>query len=355
MTLRAAFSLEHVAASNTAVTGIAATFANLPISLKLPASGNTRFAALAGDGWINGFPASGAGWIGVGVDVARVCQGTPKKSWLGVRTKLSSPATLTGDHPVCWLSQPDYILGISPKVNGSLYKDFYPTVVESQNKEVYLEMGFNWAEKTIDLRINGVFSRTVDASSLGADWDNKNLSMIFPVCQVTNSASSVRDFYWTDNTDDPADEFNGPLGPMRLTMLTPTIDTPTTWTMTGATDIQQTFAKKVDVGASNLALPVLNSPSPTTPLSVSVKSPTATVFGKVKGLVVLASAGLNSGSTGQLDLSMKVAGASTDKKPVAIVSSVSQGQFGAVFPKTPQGEEWVKATIDTAKLVIETT
>lgn len=353
MALRAGFSFEHIAATNTAVTGVGGLMSGMPISFKVPVSGNTRFAALAGDGWINGFPASGAGWIGVGFDIAKAVVGNPKKSWIGFRSKLMSPAQMPIDSPVCWVGQSNYPSGSTVTVFGSTYRDFYPTLVESQAREIYIEMGFNWAEKTIDRRINGVFHSTVDASSLGADWDNKNLSVICPVCYIVNQASSVRDFYWTDNTDDPTDKFNGPLGPQRFTLLTETIDTPTTWAMQGATNLQQTIQVKVDVAASTKDLPLLNSPTPDTPLAVSVKTPTALVVGKVRGLVAMTSVGLNSGVEANLALSMKVGSDSTEKKNTVIGSTILHGKFGAVFPTAPDGSAWTKASVDSAKLILE--
>lgn len=355
MALRAGLSFEHIASTNTAVAGVPGLLSGTPFSFKFPVSGNQRFAALAGDGWINGFASSTTGWIGIGFDIAKAVVGSPKKSWIGFRTRLNSPAQMPVDSPVCWIAQPNYPSGSTTNVFGSTYRDFYPTLVESQAKEIYIEMGFNWAEKTIDRRINGVFHSTIDASALGADWDSKNLSVICPLCYVSAQAASVRDFYWTDNTDDPTDKFNGPLGPQRFTLLTETVDTPTTWTMQGATNLQQTIQVKTDVGTSVKDLPLLNSPTPDAPLSISVKTPSALAVGKVRGLVALTTVGLNTGVTGNLALSMKVGSVQTEKKNAVIGANIQHGKFGAVFPTAPDGSEWTKATIDTAKLILENT
>lgn len=348
MALRFALSFDHLPIVDDTNANWSKIIGNLPIVFR-KGSGSTKAHVISADGWMTARYVNQAGWSTLILPSAQLVQGSPTKSWFGVRLKMISAGSVASATSMTWLADNAYSGG-SAFVQGLDYAMLGGTIGSHVNVEHYLELGFNWAAGTIDRFINGVFHSTITATGLTSQMAARNISIFIPGSSAANHQLMCRDIYWVDVLDDG--KLSDRLGPQRMALLTHTVDS-TDWTPSAGTPTG-ILNTKIGLTADALDLPTLTSQSAPSELISNLSIPAGVDARKINAVITLASAGLTSGSSGNLDITLRNGDDNTPTVSVPLTVGVVHNRSSrlGLFEKAPNGQRWTQEALEATNVVV---
>lgn len=351
MRVRTAFSFDHIKPVLSSSANWAKAIGDIP--LKVRAIQGTKTGSILANGWITCAPFNSSASTYLMLPTASVIKDNPDVSWFGVRTKLVSQGWADSSTLLMFLASPSYVASSSYTALFTLGM-LGASIPDQGNKEIYLEVGINWVEKTVERRIDGIFHSTIAITNIPAgEVTSKALGIYLGGSVVTNHQSDFRDLYYADYTADGGR--NAPLGPQRTALMVGTVDPETPWTPVGSSNgIQGVLNEKLDLtSAATLDAPTLTVEGNNIPLNISMKLPDGVKAGAINGLFGFLSAGLSTGNPATVMSKLKQGGITVDGKTTAVTTNMTHGITSIVADRAPDGGAWTKATLESAAVSVE--
>lgn len=348
MALRFALSFDHLPVVDDTNANWSKIIGNLPIVFR-KGSGSTKAHLISADGWMTARYANQAGWSTLVLPSAQLVQGSPTKSWFGVRLKMISAGSVASNFSLTWIGDNTYPT-VATFIQGTDYTMLGGTIGSHVNVEHYLELGFNWAAGTIDRYIDGVFHSTITATGLTSQMAARNISIFIPGSSAANHQLMCRDIYWVDVLDDG--KLSDRLGPQRMALLTHTVDS-TDWTPSSGTPTE-ILNTKAGLTTDTLDLPTLTSQATPSELISNLGIPVGVDTRKINAVITLVSAGLTSGLSGNLDVTLRNGGNNTPTVSVPLTAGVVHNQASklGLFEKAPDGQRWTPEALEATNVVV---
>ena len=281
-------------------------------------------------------------WV---LDITKLIVGTPKRSWFGVRYKNFQMGTAPMGYRALLLANYNWGSGDSTFHPTFTFGTLGAAAADVNGKEFYLEIEFDWINKSIRRWVDGVElpASPVTPASVADLFATRNVGIFLVAGAGPNNQGGFKDMYWIDDTEDGT--LCRRLGPQHVVPLSLTGRSGSGWT--GTSGASENTVLNTAVNTTTPDTPVLSSNGVLTPVVADLAMPAGT-YGQINGIEVGLSGAKASGTSGVVDVSVgdgtNVSEVQTITPPTILTHSLK----GVPFERSPSNALWTPTLIEDA-------
>lgn len=345
MALRRIFGFDHIPnVSSSNATMFPKLKGDLPFRVQ-GGVGNTKYAVFGG-------PSSpyltcdlttsdsSLCWV---LDITKLIVGTPKRSWLGVRYKNFQMGSAPQSYRALLLANYAWAADSSNFHPTFMFSDLGANSAAVNGNEFYLEIEFDWVNKTIKRWVDGIElpATTVTPASVADLLATRNIGIFFVPGAGVNNRGGFKDIYWVDDTEDST--ICRRLGPQTVVPVVLSAQAGSGWTGTGG--VSENTVLNTVINTSTPDTPVLTSNGVATPIVVDVELPPGS-YGNINAVDVSMAATKVSGSSAALGITFTDGVNTTPSKDIIPPAALTHSLKGQIFEKAADGNNWTAAKLN---------
>lgn len=340
--LRRILGLAHIPNISSNSGNFSKCLGDLPLRTQ-GSSGNTKSAVFGGPDLpcLTAGVTSGSTSLTWVLNSAKLVEGTPKRSWMGVRFKWSAVGSDNVAFSSVMLAAYGWTINDSNRTVLMTTGDIVGDLATALNKEFYVEFCFNWQTGVVERRVDGqpLSDISISPAAVLSLFNARNVGIFLFAANGANTQRLISDIYWVDDTEDSS--INRFLGPQRIVKAALTAQASGWPGTSGATE---NTVINTAVSATTPDTPVITSPVPATPLNITVGQPAPTA-GKINGISLYSGLNRTSGSATNVKAKVSYDGQDSSEITVTTQAAMTHGVHLRTLEKAPGDVELNAAVV----------